>query len=108
MLQLYAVPQFPEGVILQQNGAPPHYGNIVRAFPEFPARRPPRLPKKKGEWAPKDARKAASAEEHQECGISIVFSRRAEHANDATAADGAKRRRKQSFGDGESHPLFEE
>ncbi|GBM74647.1 hypothetical protein AVEN_54856-1 [Araneus ventricosus] len=30
MLQLYAVPQFPEGVIFQQDGAPPHYGNIVR------------------------------------------------------------------------------
>ncbi|GBL98324.1 hypothetical protein AVEN_174109-1 [Araneus ventricosus] len=32
MLQLYAVPQFPEGVIFQQNGAPPHYGNIIREF----------------------------------------------------------------------------
>ncbi|GBN57901.1 hypothetical protein AVEN_228741-1 [Araneus ventricosus] len=32
MLQLYAVPQFPEGVIFQQDGAPPHYGNIVRQF----------------------------------------------------------------------------
>ncbi|GBM42058.1 hypothetical protein AVEN_30410-1 [Araneus ventricosus] len=32
MLQLYAVPQFPEGVIFQQDGAPPHYGNIVREF----------------------------------------------------------------------------
>ncbi|GBN82616.1 hypothetical protein AVEN_7121-1, partial [Araneus ventricosus] len=29
MLQLYAVPQFPEGVIFQQNGTPPHYGSIV-------------------------------------------------------------------------------
>ncbi|GBM34536.1 hypothetical protein AVEN_43191-1 [Araneus ventricosus] len=29
MLQLYAVPQFPEGVIFQQDDAPPHYGNIV-------------------------------------------------------------------------------
>ncbi|GBL80398.1 hypothetical protein AVEN_92300-1 [Araneus ventricosus] len=25
-------PQFPEGVIFQQDGAPPHYGNIVREF----------------------------------------------------------------------------
>ncbi|GBL60083.1 hypothetical protein AVEN_179684-1 [Araneus ventricosus] len=32
MLQLYAVPQFPEGVIFQQEGAPPHYGNIVCEF----------------------------------------------------------------------------
>ncbi|GBN01928.1 hypothetical protein AVEN_113798-1 [Araneus ventricosus] len=32
MLQLYAVPQFPEGVIFQQDGAPPHYGNIDREF----------------------------------------------------------------------------
>ncbi|GBO37593.1 hypothetical protein AVEN_15636-1, partial [Araneus ventricosus] len=32
MLQLYAVPPFPEGVIFQQDGAPPHYGNIVRQF----------------------------------------------------------------------------
>ncbi|GBO34726.1 hypothetical protein AVEN_258881-1 [Araneus ventricosus] len=32
MLRLYAVPQFPEGVIFQQDGAPPHYGNIVREF----------------------------------------------------------------------------
>ncbi|GBM12225.1 hypothetical protein AVEN_21028-1 [Araneus ventricosus] len=32
MLQLYAVPQFPEGVIFHQDGAPPHYGNIVREF----------------------------------------------------------------------------
>ncbi|GBN13626.1 hypothetical protein AVEN_4468-1 [Araneus ventricosus] len=32
MLQLYAVPQFPEGVIFQQDGAPPHYDNIVREF----------------------------------------------------------------------------
>ncbi|GBM72594.1 hypothetical protein AVEN_24050-1 [Araneus ventricosus] len=29
MLQLYAVPQFLKGVIFQQDGAPPHYGNIV-------------------------------------------------------------------------------
>ncbi|GBM13137.1 hypothetical protein AVEN_83889-1 [Araneus ventricosus] len=32
MLQLYAVPQFPEGVIFQQDGAPPHYDNIAREF----------------------------------------------------------------------------
>ncbi|GBN91329.1 hypothetical protein AVEN_128442-1 [Araneus ventricosus] len=32
MVQLYAVPQFPEGVIFEQDGAPPHYGNIVREF----------------------------------------------------------------------------
>ncbi|GBN98620.1 hypothetical protein AVEN_272953-1 [Araneus ventricosus] len=40
MLQLYAVPQFPEGVICQQDGAPPHYGNIVREFLDatFPQR----------------------------------------------------------------------
>ncbi|GBM09405.1 hypothetical protein AVEN_184104-1 [Araneus ventricosus] len=30
MLQLYAVPQFPDSAIFQQDGAPPHYGNIVR------------------------------------------------------------------------------
>ncbi|GBM25456.1 hypothetical protein AVEN_261573-1 [Araneus ventricosus] len=29
---LFADPQFPEGVILQQDGAPPNYGNIVREF----------------------------------------------------------------------------
>lgn len=39
MLQLYAVPQFPECVISQEDGTPPHYANIVcqfldRAFPE--------------------------------------------------------------------------
>ncbi|GBO08300.1 hypothetical protein AVEN_171614-1 [Araneus ventricosus] len=40
MLQLYAVPQFPEGAIFQQDGAPPHYGNIVREFLDktFPQR----------------------------------------------------------------------
>ncbi|GBM07241.1 hypothetical protein AVEN_25495-1 [Araneus ventricosus] len=40
MLQLYAVPQFPEGVIFQQDGTPPHYGNIVREFLDttFPQR----------------------------------------------------------------------
>ncbi|GBL95881.1 hypothetical protein AVEN_227124-1 [Araneus ventricosus] len=40
MLQLYAVPRFPEGVIFQQDGAPPHYGNIVREFLDttFPQR----------------------------------------------------------------------
>ncbi|GBM99304.1 hypothetical protein AVEN_258405-1 [Araneus ventricosus] len=32
MLKLYAVPQFPESVIFQQDGSPPHYGNIVREF----------------------------------------------------------------------------
>ncbi|GBL80724.1 hypothetical protein AVEN_225362-1 [Araneus ventricosus] len=32
MLQLYAVPQFPEGVIFQQDGTPPHYSNIVHEF----------------------------------------------------------------------------
>ncbi|GBM46882.1 hypothetical protein AVEN_10725-1 [Araneus ventricosus] len=40
MLQLHAVPQFPEGVIFQQDGAPPHHGNIVREFLDktFPQR----------------------------------------------------------------------
>ncbi|GBN80198.1 hypothetical protein AVEN_129397-1, partial [Araneus ventricosus] len=40
MLQLYAVAQFPEGVIFQQDGTPPHYGNIVREFLDatFPQR----------------------------------------------------------------------
>ncbi|GBN37300.1 hypothetical protein AVEN_67268-1 [Araneus ventricosus] len=40
MLQLYAVPQFPEGVIFQQEGAPPRYGNIVCEFLDttFPQR----------------------------------------------------------------------
>ncbi|GBM16995.1 hypothetical protein AVEN_67192-1 [Araneus ventricosus] len=40
MLQLYAIPQFPEGVIFQQDGAPPHYGNIVPEFLDttFPQR----------------------------------------------------------------------
>ncbi|GBM38319.1 hypothetical protein AVEN_158348-1 [Araneus ventricosus] len=40
MLHLYAVPQFPEGVIFQQDGAPPQYGNIVREFLDttFPQR----------------------------------------------------------------------
>ncbi|GBN11261.1 hypothetical protein AVEN_268832-1 [Araneus ventricosus] len=32
MLQLCAVPQFPDGVIFQQDGAHPHYSNIVREF----------------------------------------------------------------------------
>ncbi|GBN73420.1 hypothetical protein AVEN_127760-1 [Araneus ventricosus] len=32
LLQLYAVLQFPEGIIFQQDGAPPHNGNIVREF----------------------------------------------------------------------------
>ncbi|GBM91971.1 hypothetical protein AVEN_160038-1 [Araneus ventricosus] len=30
--RLANVPQFPEGVIFQQDGAPPHYGNIVGEF----------------------------------------------------------------------------
>ncbi|GBM96698.1 hypothetical protein AVEN_171874-1 [Araneus ventricosus] len=40
ILQLHAVPQFPEGVIFQQDGAPPHYVNIVREFLDttFPQR----------------------------------------------------------------------
>ncbi|GBO19178.1 hypothetical protein AVEN_204016-1 [Araneus ventricosus] len=40
MLQLYAIPQFPEGVIFQQDGSRPHYGNIVREFLDttFPQR----------------------------------------------------------------------
>ncbi|GBN20491.1 hypothetical protein AVEN_134049-1 [Araneus ventricosus] len=39
-LQLYAVPQFLEGVIFQQDGSPPPYGNIVREFLDttFPQR----------------------------------------------------------------------
>ena len=32
MLQLYAVPQLPVGTIYQQEGAPPHYANIVLTF----------------------------------------------------------------------------
>ncbi|GBN63446.1 hypothetical protein AVEN_177709-1 [Araneus ventricosus] len=32
MLQLYSVPQFTEDVIFQQDGVPPHYGNIIREF----------------------------------------------------------------------------
>ncbi|GBN01122.1 hypothetical protein AVEN_262299-1 [Araneus ventricosus] len=32
LFQSYAVPQFPEGVMFQQDGAPPHNGNIVREF----------------------------------------------------------------------------
>ena len=40
MLQLYAVPQFPEGTINHQDGVSPHFANIVRTFLEeqFPAR----------------------------------------------------------------------
>ncbi|GBN59822.1 hypothetical protein AVEN_224639-1 [Araneus ventricosus] len=40
MFHLYAVPQFPEGVIFQQDGTPPHYGNIVRELLDstFPQR----------------------------------------------------------------------
>ena len=43
ILQLYAVPQIQdegEGVIFQQDGAPPHYANIVREFLDttFPQR----------------------------------------------------------------------
>ncbi|GBN00241.1 hypothetical protein AVEN_201636-1 [Araneus ventricosus] len=40
MLQLYAVPQFPEGVISQLDGSPPHYCNTVREFLDttFPQR----------------------------------------------------------------------
>ena len=40
MLQLYAVPQPTDGTIYQQDGAPPHFANIVRTFldEEFPAR----------------------------------------------------------------------
>ena len=40
MLQLYAVPQLPHGTIYQQDGAPPHFVNIVRTFmdEQFPAR----------------------------------------------------------------------
>ncbi|GBL77906.1 hypothetical protein AVEN_143240-1 [Araneus ventricosus] len=40
MLQLYAVPQFSEGVIFQHNDETPHYGNIVREFLDttFPQR----------------------------------------------------------------------
>ncbi|GBM31082.1 hypothetical protein AVEN_32465-1 [Araneus ventricosus] len=32
MLQLYVILQFSEGVIFQQDGAPPHDGNIIREF----------------------------------------------------------------------------
>ena len=40
MLQLYAVPQLPDGTIYQQVGPPPHLANIVRTFlhKQFPAR----------------------------------------------------------------------
>ena len=40
MLQLYAVPQLPDGTIYQEDGAPPYFGNIVRTFlhEKFPAR----------------------------------------------------------------------
>lgn len=40
MLELYAVPQFPESVIFQQHGTPPHYANIVHQFMDttFPQR----------------------------------------------------------------------
>ncbi|GBO11045.1 hypothetical protein AVEN_10652-1 [Araneus ventricosus] len=40
ILQLYAVPQFPEGVIFQQDGASRQYGNTVRELPDttFPLR----------------------------------------------------------------------
>ncbi|KAJ4450340.1 hypothetical protein ANN_01760 [Periplaneta americana] len=39
MLQLYAVPQLPDGAIFQQDGAPPHFANMVRTFldEQFPA-----------------------------------------------------------------------
>ncbi|GBM55690.1 hypothetical protein AVEN_198696-1 [Araneus ventricosus] len=39
-LDLSRTPQFPEGVIFEQDGAPPHYGNIVREFLDttFPQR----------------------------------------------------------------------
>lgn len=32
MLELYAVPQFPEGVIFQHDSTPPHYTAIVHEF----------------------------------------------------------------------------
>ena len=40
MLHLYAVPEFPEGTIYQQDGAPPHFDNIAYTFldEQFPAR----------------------------------------------------------------------
>ena len=40
MLQLYAVPQLPDGTIYQQDGAPPHFANIIHTFLEeqFPVR----------------------------------------------------------------------
>ncbi|GBN98961.1 hypothetical protein AVEN_89437-1 [Araneus ventricosus] len=38
MLQLYAVPQIPEDIIFQQDGAPPHYGNIEFLDTTFPQR----------------------------------------------------------------------
>ena len=39
-LQLYAVPQLPDRAIFQQDGAPPHFANIIRTFlnEQFPAR----------------------------------------------------------------------
>ena len=40
ILQLYAVPQLPEGTIYQQDEAPPHFANIVHTFldEQLPAR----------------------------------------------------------------------
>ena len=31
-LQLYAVSQLPDGTIYQQDGAPPHFANMIRTF----------------------------------------------------------------------------
>ena len=40
MLQLYDVPQLPDGTIDQQDGVPLHFANNVRTFldEQFPAR----------------------------------------------------------------------
>ena len=40
MLQLYAVPHLPDGTIYQQDGAPPHFVNIICTFldEQFPSR----------------------------------------------------------------------
>ena len=40
MLQLYTVPSLPDGTIYQQDGASPHFANIVCIFldEQFPAR----------------------------------------------------------------------
>jgi hypothetical protein len=40
MLQNYAITQIPQGYFFQQDGAPPHYANTVKAFldQQFPGK----------------------------------------------------------------------